>query len=253
MSRQLVTYDDIISVSSASSSSPNVHLLEDDYLQIDFDDVIFPPLSPEDIALFVEPGCDILTGLPIRPTPTTSQVPSSVAGRSDEGNSSYTGPLESTSLEPGRRIEVLENIMLRPPTTLTTGQGRQITPHTHPILQEPVTINGSQISNIQRLRPTTTVQEVEMRRNNSIQKFITREGVELFLPQNVLNKINFREIQSRKNRTKTINLPNRYQAQLRVRADGQLMFYHYHKRGLAKIKKRLNINVQRGGVCSKNL
>lgn len=124
---------------------------------------------------------------------------------------------------------------------------KDTTRHTTPTLSQPAMINGAPETSLQLLRPTTTLSELRMRMDNTHQKFITREGIDIYLTQDVLKRINFEAIGKTK-KDKTITLPGRYQVRLKVKPDGRILFFSYHKRGV--VKKLLNRAVQRGGECS---
>lgn len=152
-------------------------------------------------------------------------------------------------------VKILENIQLIPPhdTTNATTKITNIncislisTPYTKTITEKPAVINNHQVTDLSRLRLTTTIQECEMRASNSVQRFRTQDGVDIYIPKEVLDRVNLRDIQATKNKIKTINLPDRYQVQLKIRPNGRLIFHHYKKRGLKRIMARLNQRVQRG-------
>lgn len=135
-------------------------------------------------------------------------------------------------------------------TVNSAAQTATTTPHTSTVPAEPAYINGRTLASLERLRASTTIKDVEMRKNNSHQRFVTREGVSIYLTQEILQRIDFRAIQAKRGYTKTINLPDRYQVRLRVRADGKILFQKYHKRGIAKkLQSLLNRTVQREGEC----
>lgn len=109
---------------------------------------------------------------------------------------------------------------------------------------QPAVINGVKEASLKILRPTKTLKELQMRIENTHQRFITREGVDIFLERDVLKRIDFEEIRKKKGHEKTLNLPDRYQVRVRLLADGTLKFFHYHKRGVVKRLNRLNQAVQ---------
>lgn len=106
---------------------------------------------------------------------------------------------------------------------------------TAPVLEKPAIINGRFTYNLAVLKPTTTLQELTERAQNCFQRFVTREGEDLFLPRSVFQRIDFHGVRDRKRKEKTVNLPNRYQVRLQVKADGRIVFHHHHKRGISKI------------------
>lgn len=120
----------------------------------------------------------------------------------------------------------------------------RLTPHTKPVLQQPGIANGRQIHDLNLLKVTTTLDELRRRSDNSHQCFITRENIRIYFDQTVLNRIKFEEIRKTR-RDKTINLPERYQARLRVTKDGKILFHDYHKRGLKKRNARRQCFTQR--------
>lgn len=126
----------------------------------------------------------------------------------------------------------------------------EMTRYTISTVEQPANVNGRYVSSLRILRPTTNLSEYKMREDNGFQRFTTREGTDIFLPKEVLQKIDFEKIQRRKGREQTINLPGRYQAKVKVRADGTILFHHYRKRGISKERNMLIETDQRGGECS---
>lgn len=113
----------------------------------------------------------------------------------------------------------------------------RITPQTKPQLDQPAIINGRQVSKLEMLKPTTNLQELKSRMDNEYQRFVTRERINIYLERKIINRIRFEEIQKKKGREHTINFPEQFQARLKVKANGEIIFHHYHKRNSKKIKK----------------
>lgn len=115
----------------------------------------------------------------------------------------------------------------------------------------PVTINGSMTYSLERLRPSTTIQEVEMRIENDFQRFVTREGEDLFIHRDTLKRVDFKRISNSKRKQFTVNLPDSYQAKVNVNKAGKIVFHHHHRRGIEKIKSRIleRNNRSTGGKC----
>lgn len=177
------------------------------------------------------------------------------ASTSLESNADNMIPHPATPRCQKPKIQIHEDIQLTRPNQQPTSAERGhtsliITPYTNTRRETPAMINNAPVTDLSKLRPTRTIEEYEMRASNSVQRFTTREGVDIFIPKSILNRIDWRAIQATKKKIKTINLPDRYQAQVKVRADGQIIFRQYHKRGIQRIKARLNQQVQLGGGCS---
>lgn len=105
-------------------------------------------------------------------------------------------------------------------------------------IQEEVFINGARIRNLMSLRPSTTIAEMKMRIDNDVQKFITREGVDIFIPKKVLVRLDLDRLMQIKARKFKINLPDRFEVTLRVYSDGRVMMYNHRLRKMrSKTKK----------------
>lgn len=113
----------------------------------------------------------------------------------------------------------------------------RLTPHTLPTLKQPALINNREVTNLKLLKPTTTLEELNKRKSNTYQRFPTRDGEDIYLEQRVINRIKFEEIQQKKGREHTVNLPERFQVRIKVKLNGDIIFHHYHKRGISKYKK----------------
>lgn len=113
----------------------------------------------------------------------------------------------------------------------------RLTPQTKPTLRQPAIINGRQVSTVEQIKLTTTLQELRQRQQNSYQKFMTREGEIIFLEKAIIDRINFEYIQTKKGREHTINLPQRHLVRLKVKVSGEIVFHHYRRRGCSKFKK----------------
>lgn len=126
-------------------------------------------------------------------------------------------------------------IVPQPPRTPPPGVVTPIlrmTPHTVPTLKQPAIINGRAINNLQLIKPSTNVKEVREREENTHQKFVTQDGVVLYLERHVVKKIDFESCKKRR-WDKTINL-GKFQVRLRVKNDGSIMLRNYHRRGQSK-------------------
>lgn len=108
----------------------------------------------------------------------------------------------------------------------------RLTPHTAPTLGQPAIINGRAVTDLKIIKPSTTIQEVREREENTYQKFVTREGAVLYLERHTISKIDF-EACKNKRWDKTINL-GQFQVRLRVMKNGSIMFRNYHRRGQSK-------------------
>lgn len=113
----------------------------------------------------------------------------------------------------------------------------RLTPQTKPKLTQPAIINGKLVTNLEVLSPTTTLSELRMRQANSYQRFHTRKGEDIYLDRDIINRIKFEEIQQKKGREQTINLPSQHQVRLKVKMNGDIVFHHYRRRGISKFKK----------------
>lgn len=109
----------------------------------------------------------------------------------------------------------------------------RLTPHTAPTLTQPAIINGREITNLQLIKATTTIQEVCDRAENCYQKFITKEGTILYFDRELISKIDFEGCRKRRC-DKTLNLPGNFQVRLRVAKNGQITLIKYHRRGQSK-------------------
>lgn len=128
----------------------------------------------------------------------------------------------------------------------------RLTSHVDPTLTQPAQINGRLVDILQVLKPTRNLWELRMRSNNSHQRFLTKDGDDIYLTRDIIQRINFEEVQTRKRKEKTINLPQRHQARLNVNANGEIKFSHYHQRRREKRKKVNNFERNRstGAECS---
>lgn len=104
-----------------------------------------------------------------------------------------------------------------------------------PPVREEVIINGARMSNLLSLRPSTSISEMKMRMENDVQKFITREGLDIFIPRKVLVRLDLDHLMQIKARKFKINLPDRFEVTLRVYSDGKIMMYNHR---LRKIKQK---------------
>lgn len=125
---------------------------------------------------------------------------------------------------------------------------RRLTPQTKPTLTEPAMINGRLVTNLESLSYTTSLQELRMRQTNTYQKFRVRGNNDIYLDQTIINRIKFEEIQEKKGHEHTVNFPQRYQARLKVKANGDIIFHHYHRRNIRRIRNpNIEPMVQREG------
>lgn len=102
----------------------------------------------------------------------------------------------------------------------------------------PATINGASLNNLKRLRPSETVAEIKMRIENDVQKFVTREGEDIFLPRKILKRIDFDRIKKSKSRDFKINLPGGYEVRVRIYKDDRVKFFRYGQRKTKKLQNK---------------
>lgn len=129
----------------------------------------------------------------------------------------------------------------------------RLTPHTHPVLKEPAIINGRPTTDLKLLKISSTINEVELRKNNSYQRFVTREGVHLYLKRQIIQRIDFKKRTKNKQNEQTIHLPEQYQVRLKVKANGKIIFHRYHRQGISKFKKAtcVELDSSTGGTMFK--
>lgn len=101
---------------------------------------------------------------------------------------------------------------------------------------EEIHCNGRYVTKWSRLRPSETIADIQMRINNEIQKFITREGEEIFIYRKVLKRLNFEKIKTSKSKEFKVNLPDKYEVKVHVYSDGRVKFHHYRKKPVNKGK-----------------
>lgn len=147
----------------------------------------------------------------------------------------FTSPKEKASTSTNTRWQIKPSTKSNSEEVPNKPVIRRLTPHTKPTLQQPAIINGKLVTNLDLLKVTNTMEELKSRQSNSYQRFLTRDGDTLYLNQTILSRIKFEDIK-KKRRDQTINLPERFQARLRVKPDGTILFHHYHKRGMRKLQ-----------------
>lgn len=105
-------------------------------------------------------------------------------------------------------------------------------------------VNGAKLHSLQSLRPSKSIAEIKMRLDNDIQKFITRESVDIYIPKHVMQRLDWDKLMQNKVRKFKINLPNRYEVTLRVYSNGDVMMYNYRAQ---KSRKRQPKSVPQEG------
>lgn len=142
---------------------------------------------------------------------------------------------------------------LQPEIEKRNSSRKRTAPYMRPSLKGipvPAIINGAKETSLDILLPSSTIQEVKMRINNDVQKFTTLEGEVLFIPKQVLQRLNLEKIQTMK-RDFIVNLPDKFQVRLNIKKDGRVIFHHHHKRGIHKLIQRVvEQSVQRAGECT---
>lgn len=201
------------------------------------EDVTFDcePIDEDMLQYFVTPGLDVLTGLPTDPSKWTKKDPNN----NQETAQAKQQPTTSTNCHTARNAHF--NRTKKTPRDGLSLKG----------INFPFWINGSMRTDLERLLPSTTIEEIKMRIDNEVQRFVTREEESIYIPKRVLQRLDLDSIQRRK-QPFTVNLPDRFQVILRIKADGKVVFYRHHKRGTQRrLQRVLNSTVQRGeNVCS---
>lgn len=188
-------------------------------------DVKFSPIHPSMYELYVEPGMDILTGLPlpkVQPSKPDIQTPMVI-----------TTSLADPRTPPINCTKPREPLLLKRCIWDTSVQCNSVEPKgsiNTKLIKPPIQVNGNIVKNWFSLKASKTIADVKMRIKNDMQKFTTREGEDIFIPKHIINRINFEKILSTKKKRARINLPERHEVWLHVNKDGELNFYNHKKR-----------------------